>query len=218
MAKEKAEAPAPAAAPADAAAAPKKKGKLFPMLIIAALMGVEGVGVFFATKMFSGGEPASAEGAEHGEEADAHAAPDSHEAPAPDKHAAADSHGGGGGHGEKGGKGSAPTPTGPTEIDITEVRPNNRTSGKLISLKMRVSALVEGGNVEKAKTLVESNKSRINDRVNVVVRSATAQELNEPGLETIKRRFKQELSRVLGDEKLIIEVLIPEMMQSGSGL
>lgn len=214
--KEKAEAKPVPAADAATEAKPKKKGKLVPLLIIVGLMVVQGVGVYFVTKMMSGA-PATAEGAEHAEgegaqdehaPADEHGG-DSHAAPTDEHGKAAEGHGA---------KPAAPVSKGPVEIDVTECRPNNRTSGKLISLKLRVSALVMGPEAEKAKTLVESNKSRINDRVNVVIRSATPQELNEPGLETIKRRLKQELARVLGDEKLILEVLIPEMMQSGSGL
>lgn len=214
--KEKTEAKPTPAAETAAEVKPKKKGKLVPMLMIGGLMLVQSVGVYFVTKMMTGA-PATAEGAEHaeGEAAEGEHAPadehggDSHAAP-PDEHGkAADGHGG---------KPAAPVSKGPVEIDITECRPNNRTSGKLISLKLRVSALVMGPEAEKTKVLVEGNKARINDRVNVVVRSATPQELNEPGLETIKRRLKQELARVLCDEKLILEVLIPEMMQSGSGL
>jgi len=202
-ANQKHETHAASAPPADGAAGavPKKKRKLVPVLILAGLMGIEGVGVFFVTKMFSGGQPASAEGAEFGDTADENAETDARNSA-------------GGQMRDK----KSPANNGPSEIDITECRLNNRTSGKLITLKMRVSALVTSADAEKAKALVEANKARINDRVNVVVRSATPQELNEPGLETIKRRLKQEFARVLGDEKLISEVLIPEMMQSGSGL
>lgn len=214
--KEKTEAKPTPAAETPAEAKPKKKSKLVPMLMIGGLMLVQGVGVYFVTKMMTGA-PATAEGAEHaeGDAAEGEHAPadehggDSHAAPADEHGKAAEGHGA---------KPAAPASKGPVEIDITECRPNNRTSGKLISLKLRVSALVMGPEAEKAKTLVEGNKARIDDRVNVVVRSATPQELNEPGLETIKRRLKQELARVLGDEKLILEVLIPDMMQSGSGL
>jgi flagellar basal body-associated protein FliL len=214
--KEKTEAKPTPAPEAAGDAKPKKKGKLVPLLVIGGLMIVQGVGVYFVTKMMTGA-PAAAEGAEHAEgeategdhgASDDHGS-DSHAAPADEHGKASDGHGG---------KSAAPVSKGPVEIDITECRPNNRTSGKLISLKLRVSALVMGSEAEKAKTLVEGNKARINDRVNVVVRSATPQELNEPGLETIKRRLKQELARVLCDEKLILEVLIPELMQSGSGL
>ena len=180
------------------AAASKPKGRGLSILMVAILMSVEGAGVFFATKMFAGGDLSSATAA--GEE--------SHAAPA-DGHGAKSEHGGA-------------SPTGAlaaqAEIELTECRPNNKMTGKLITLKLRVSALVASADADRARTLVEANKARINDRVNFVVRSAEPQDLNEPGLETIKRRIKHELAKVLDDERLLQEVLIPEMLQSGSGL
>lgn len=105
-----------------------------------------------------------------------------------------------------------------TEIELTECKPNNRMTGKLITLQLRVSALVAQEEVERAKKLVEATRSRIRDRVNYVVRSADPKHLNEPGLETIKRRIKHELDEVFEDDQLIQAVLIPEFLQSGSGV
>ena len=176
----------------------KPKGRGLSIVLVVILMGAEGVGVFFATKMFAGSEPSSAS-AEEGESAAAPAE----------------------GHGAKtehGGKSPAGAAAAAAEIALTECRPSNKMTGKLITLKIRVSALVASADAERAKTLVETNKARIDDRVNFVVRSAEPQDLNEPGLETIKRRLKHELAKVLGDEHLIQEVLIPELLQSGSGL
>lgn len=197
MAKEKPDAQNPPAPEAAADAPPKKRGKLIPILMLVGIMGVEGVGVFFLTKMLSGSEPATAEGAEVAEG-------EGGEKPAAE--------------GADGGDPTKVVPATPIEVDLAECRPSNRGTGKLVTIKLRVSALITGVDAEKAKEIVTTNKARINDRVNIVIRSATPQELNEPGLETIKRRLKQEMARVLGDEKLIQEILIPEMMQSGSGL
>jgi flagellar basal body-associated protein FliL len=174
----------------------KPKGRGLSLVLVAILMGAEGVGVFFLTKMFASSEPSSA------------AASEGESAPAPptEGHAAKSEHGATGAVG------------GQAEIELTECRPSNKMTGKLITLKIRVSALVASAEVERARTLAEANKARINDRVNFVIRSAEPQALNEPGLETIKRRLKHELAKVLGDEQLIQEVLIPEMLQSGSGL
>jgi len=176
-----------------------KKGRLKSILLVVLLMGGEGVGVFLLAKFMLASEPSPASGAH----VDAVAPAGAHGEPAAQGH---------------GGKESA-TPAGQhAEIELTECRPSNRMTGKLITLKIRVSALVASADAERAKTLVEANKARINDRVNFVLRSAEPQHLNEPGLETIKRRLKHELSRVLGDEQLLQEVLIPELLQSGSGL
>ena len=183
----------------------KPKGRGLSIVLVAILMGAEGVGVFFATKMFAASEPSSAAASE-GESAPA---------PSAEGHAAKSEHGTAGEHG---GQSPAGAVGGQVEIELTECRPSNKMTGKLITLKIRVSALVASGEAERGKKLADANKARINDRVNFVIRSAEPQALNEPGLETIKRRLKYELAKVLGDEQLIQEVLIPEMLQSGSGL
>jgi hypothetical protein len=118
------------------------------------------------------------------------------------------------------GMGEAQTPNSAmAEVELAECRPVNKETGKLISIQIRVSALVMAENLEKAKTAVEANQTRVEERVNVVIRSAEPQFLNEPGLQTIKRRLKVELNRLFGNnEELIREVLVPEFIQSGSGV
>lgn len=159
--------------------------KSVPWLIVAALMAVEGVGIFFAVRFFM-----------------------------PDPAAAVAS-------GEEGG-GDSTTGSGAgldlAEVELVECRPVNKESGKLVTFQIRVSALVAAGDLKRARTLVQANRTRIKDRVNVVIRSAAPKHLNEPGLETVKRRIKYELDRIFHDEKLILEVLIPEFMQSGPGV
>lgn len=100
------------------------------------------------------------------------------------------------------------------EVDIADCRPSNKATGRLQTYRLRVSALVRSGDAEKVGGLVESNRARIEDRVNFVVRSAEPHHLEEPGLETIKRRMKRELDQILGDEQLILEILIPELLQA----
>ncbi len=100
------------------------------------------------------------------------------------------------------------------EVDVADCRPSNKASGRLLIYRLRVSALIRAEDAEKVKALVESNESRIQDRVNFVIRSAEPHHLEEPGLETIKRRMKRELDGILGDEQLILEILIPELLQA----
>lgn len=104
------------------------------------------------------------------------------------------------------------------EVELAECRPVNAVTGKLVTFKLRVSALVSRADEEKAAALVDSNQARINDRVNYIFRSAEIHHLSEPGLETIKRRIKHEVDAILADEHLVKEILIPEMLQSGPGL
>ncbi len=184
-----------------ASAESKKSFRKKPLLVVAALMLVEGVAIFFGTKMLTGSAPAPADAA--------HASDDSH--------ATAEGGDSGGGHGGEGAK-NAPFESEFGEIAISECRPTNRVSGRLVTFRMRVSVLVKAADLDKAKGMIESNKARIDDRINFVIRSADPAFLNEPTLETIKRRLKSELDRLMGDEHLIEEILIPEMLASAPGL
>jgi len=104
------------------------------------------------------------------------------------------------------------------EIALAECRPSNKVAGKFVSFHVRVSALVDKENLERVTAMVESKKATLEDAVNVVIRSAEPVHFNEPGLETIRRRLKHEFGRVFHDEELIRQVLIPQFLQSGSGV
>lgn len=106
----------------------------------------------------------------------------------------------------------------PVEIELAECRPSNKISGKLISFQIRISILVPPAEQERTEKLVEAKRGRLRDRTNFVIRSAELRHLNEPGLETIKRRLKHEYDRVFGDDELVKEVLIPEWLQSNTGV
>lgn len=100
------------------------------------------------------------------------------------------------------------------EIELAECRPSNKMGGKLIAFHIRVSGLVSSKDFEAVKEMVETKQGRIEDSVNIVIRSSEPKHFNEPGLETIKRRLKKELDRILNDPELIKGVLIPQFLQS----
>jgi len=104
------------------------------------------------------------------------------------------------------------------EVDIADCRPTNKMSGKLITVKLHVSALVRRGDVERATRLVAEREGRLRDRINFVIRSIEIKHLNEPDLQTIKRLLKKEFDHVFDDATLVREVLITEFQQSGSGV
>lgn len=104
------------------------------------------------------------------------------------------------------------------EIELAECKPANNLLGKLVTYHLRVSALVPASEVERMQDLVKAKGARIRDRVNFVIRSADPRHLDEPGLETIKRRLKSELEQIIDEEGIIKEVLIPELLQSRSGV
>ncbi|MEK6797725.1 MAG: flagellar basal body-associated FliL family protein [Planctomycetota bacterium] len=185
----------------DAAAKPPKRSKL-PLIIVGSLMLGEGVAVFVLAKALLLPPPATAEGGE--EHADA-------EASASEEHGSESK---GGEHG-LGGKADGHTTA---EIELADCRPSNTMTGRLVTFRIHVSALVLQSDTEKAANLVKANQARINDRVNFIIRAAEPQHLKEPGLDTIKRKLKAELDRVLGEENLIKEVLVPDFLQSGPGV
>lgn len=104
------------------------------------------------------------------------------------------------------------------EVEVAECRPSNKMSGKLITFQLRVLVLVRQTELERVSALIEQREGRLRDRINFVVRNAELQHLNEPGLETLKRGLKREFDRVFDDDSLVIEVLVPEILQSGGGV
>ena len=91
-------------------------------------------------------------------------------------------------------------------------------SGKFVTFQIRVLGLVAAEDFERAQELVESRKARLEDGVNIVIRSAEPKQLNEPDLSTLRRRLRQEFGRIFDDPDLIKQVLIPSMLQSGPGV
>lgn len=100
------------------------------------------------------------------------------------------------------------------EVDLTSCTLTNRNGPKAYNVTISVSVLVREMDEERIGELAERMKSRINDRVNFVVRSADQKYLNQPGLETIKRHLRNELEKCFGDDQLIVEVLVPELIQA----
>lgn len=161
-----------------------KKSKL-PLMIVMGLMLGEGAAIFIVAKMMFGPSPLDPVAAAEVVEAEGDATKEE----------------------------AAPVDQ-TSEVDIVDCRPSNNATGRLQTYRLRVSALVRSQDAEKVNGLVESNRARIEDRVNFVIRSAEPHHLEEPGLETIKRRVKKELDQILGDEQLILEILIPELLQA----
>lgn len=104
------------------------------------------------------------------------------------------------------------------EVEIAECRPSNLTSGKLISIDIRVTALVIAEDLEEIEKMVRAKRARLEDGVNSVIRSAELKDINEPSLATIKRQLKFRFDRILDNPELIKQILIPRLNQSGRGV
>lgn len=105
-----------------------------------------------------------------------------------------------------------------SELPLAECRASNRASGKLVYFQVKVVALVQPSRLEEVTKVVQAHSARIQDRINFVFRSADLANLSEPNLDTIKRRIKAEVDRILDDDKAVTEVLMPDFTPSGGGL
>jgi flagellar basal body-associated protein FliL len=217
---------------APAGEAPPKKGKLKMLIVVAAIMAVEGVGVFYVTNMLSASPEAVSASTGDGltdehdattedvtastghAEASVQKSKDDHGATGHDAHKGSDAH--------ANTKGGAPSATGPStslsptdgmmEIEVADSRLHNVRSGRSMIVRIKVSVLVMSQKADQMKSMIEQRKARLHERVCSVVRNAEPKLLDEPGLETLKRQLKFELTQVVGDSELIREVLIPELL------
>ncbi|HUU82447.1 MAG TPA: hypothetical protein VM243_02980 [Phycisphaerae bacterium] len=104
------------------------------------------------------------------------------------------------------------------EVLIAELDAFNSLSGRLQVYHLQVSALVHPGNRGEIESIVKDRAGTISDRINTVIRGADPKHLNEPGLETLRRQIKFELDKVFGNDSLVLELLVPQLLQTRGGL
>jgi flagellar basal body-associated protein FliL len=100
------------------------------------------------------------------------------------------------------------------ELPLPEVNAFNKREGRLFLYNLQVTIRVRKDKCDDVEKILEARESTILDRFNTVIRGAETKYLNETGLDTIRRQFLFELNRILGDEELILELLIPKFFQS----
>jgi len=116
-----------------------------------------------------------------------------------------------------GGDGSAGTDA-YAEIELAECRPSNKMAGRFVTYHIRVLGLVDAEQQETVEAMARARRARLEEAVNVVIRSADPKHLDEPELGTIERRIKYEFDKVFGDETIIHEIVIPQLLQSRPGV
>lgn len=100
------------------------------------------------------------------------------------------------------------------EIALPEVNAFNKRQGKLMLYNLEMAIRVNKDNKEAVERILAARQATILDRLNTVIRSAESKYLSEPGLETLRRQFKQELNRILGEHDLVLELLVRRFFQS----
>jgi flagellar basal body-associated protein FliL len=64
---------------------------------------------------------------------------------------------------------------------------------------------------------LKSRKATVIDAISRILRSADHKDMTQPGLETLKRQIRFELSSMLGDDTIIQQVLVPEFTPLPTG-
>ncbi len=86
--------------------------------------------------------------------------------------------------------------------------PNDK-KGRLYIYDFDVALKVPGHREEEATRLVAERQGELSDRVARVVRAADPAILHEPALKSLRVQLKHAIGEVVGDQDIIVEVLIP---------
>ncbi len=98
------------------------------------------------------------------------------------------------------------------EIEIVTFRAQNERARQVVMYDLTVFASVSEDKAEEFKKLIERKKATIQDRFSGVIRGADPQVLAEPDRATLRQQFQRELADIIGDEEMILKILIPSMV------
>lgn len=104
------------------------------------------------------------------------------------------------------------------EIEVARLRVPNSNESTTILYSVRIVVTVHSDDEEEFNKILKSREWTIKDAISRVIQEATSVEMNEPGKESLKRKVKSELSKIIRDDEMIRSVLIPEVMALPTGL
>jgi len=102
------------------------------------------------------------------------------------------------------------------ELEVVRLRAQNERSQRQMVYDLEVFVSVSDANKEKVNDLFQRRKATVQDRLARVVRAAEPERFTEPDLRTLRKQFQNELTQIVGEEGLILEVLIPSIVSSES--
>ncbi|MFQ5429127.1 MAG: flagellar basal body-associated FliL family protein [Phycisphaerae bacterium] len=103
------------------------------------------------------------------------------------------------------------------EFEVARVRVQNDHGQRVMLYSATITVRVDQSKADLVEDFLKNRAATINDSVSRILRSAEEQQLAEPGLETLKRQIRFELSSLLRDETIIEQVLIPEFTPLPTG-
>ena len=99
------------------------------------------------------------------------------------------------------------------EVLVGEFKAPWTKSGRTFLFEVNVAVRVNSEAKENVSKKLADNQSLISDRIVRIIRSAELPQLEEDGLETIRRQIKYALDSVVGDETAIAQELIPRYIK-----
>lgn len=103
------------------------------------------------------------------------------------------------------------------ELEVAHVRVQNANGARTILYSVTIIARVHREDEETLQEFLDNRKATLSDAISRIIRSADEKHLAEPGLETLKRQVRFELSNLLGDDTIIEQILIPEFTPLPTG-
>lgn len=100
------------------------------------------------------------------------------------------------------------------EVSVVKLRAQNERSQRQIIYDMDVFVSISDAEKDKVTEVLQRRKATIQDRLTRVIRASEPERFTEPDLRTLRKQFQNELNQIVGDEKLILEVLIPSIVSS----
>ena len=100
------------------------------------------------------------------------------------------------------------------ELEVVKIRAQNERSQRQVSYSLEVYVSASETDQEKLEDILQRRKATVQDRLTRVIRAAEPERFVEPDLRTLRRPFQTELNAIVGDDKLIKEVLIPSISSS----
>lgn len=106
------------------------------------------------------------------------------------------------------------------EIEVAQVRVQNTQGDRTILYSVTVNIRINSDpNTVRLveEDFLKNRRATITDAISRILRSADHKDMTQPGLETLKRQIRFELSSMLGDDTIIQQVLIPEFTPLPTG-
>lgn len=98
------------------------------------------------------------------------------------------------------------------EMEVVRLRAQNERSQRQVIYDMEVFVCVTEDNKAKIEETLQRRRNTILDRLSQVVRAADPERFTEPDLRTLRKQFQTELAELVGDEQIILQVLIPSIL------